>query len=436
MPKMSSIMLVIILAIVIQCAAGNLNQRIVQDMTHREKFIHEEDILSRSKHGTFASGSDENGFGLSCCVYRNCSCNAFDALDNFTNNVLINITTDLMLSSLIKVSYLENVSIIGHNNPTVKCRNIGGIHFNFCHNCNIQGIVWEGCGTKNIYTNVEPTLKLSYSSNISIHNCTFQHSIGQAVVLSGLSGDVNINHCQFVYNSHYRGHGAAVYYSSNNVTNHPQPLLTISHCSFSYNKGAESLLYIEDRIYQHINIIFQYSKFCHNQNVTSVYVINEKISFNGEVLFLNNTAKQSAGIYIRDHSYITFGKDSNVSFIQNHAHKGGAIFLRNHSIVLFDNNSKAKFNYNKITNGTIYSEAYSKVTFTGNSEATFNSNSATPYGAAICSLDNSHVVFSGKSIVKFNSNTIHSVTELPNGGIIYSEGYGNILFTGNSFYIV
>ena len=430
MPKMSSIMLVIILAIVIQCVAGNLNQRIVQD---REKFIHEEDILSRSKHGTFASGSPENSFGLSCCVYGNCSCNSLDALDNFTNNVLINITTDLMLSSLIKVSYLENVSIIGHNIPTVKCRNIGGIHFNFCHNCNIQGILWEGCGT---YTNVEPILKLSYSSNISIHKCTFQHSTGQAVVLSELSGDVNINHCQFIYNSHHRGHGVAIHYSSNNVTSHPQPLLTISHCSFSYNKGAESLLYIENRISQYNNIIIQYSKFCHNQDVTPVYVINGKISFNGEVLFLNNTAKQRAGIYIRDHSYITFGKDSNVSFIQNYAHKGGAIFLRNRSIVLFDNNSKAKFNYNKATNGTIYSEAYSKVTFTGNSEATFNSNSATQYGAAIYSLDNSHVVFSGKSIVKFNSNAVHSVTGLPNGGIIYSEDYGNILFTGNSFYIV
>ena len=430
MPKMSSIILVIILAIVIQCVAGNLNQRTVQD---REKFIHEEDILSRSKNGAFASSFPENSFGLSCCVYGKCSCNSLDTLANFTNNVLIYITADLMLSSLVKVLHLENVSIIGHNNPTVNCRNAGGLHFTFCHNCIIQGIVWEGCGTKSVNTDVEPILKLSYSSNISIHNCTFQHSIGQAVVLSEVSGNININHCHFVYNSHYRGHGAAVHYSSNNVTNHPQPLLTISHCSFSYNKGAESLLYIEDRLSQHNNIIIQYSKVCHNQDVTPVYVINETISFNGELLFLNNTAKQSAGIYISDHSNITFGQDSNVTFIQNYAHKGGAVFLRNHSIALFDKNSRIKFNYNKATNGTIYSEGYSKVTFTGNSEVTFNSNSATQYGGAICSLDNSHVVFSGKSKVKFNSNAVHLVTRLANGGVIYSEGYGNILFKGTVF---
>ena len=429
--QMASILLVITLAIVIHCVNGNLKQGIVQI---REKFNDEENILGRSERGTFASGSAENSLCLSCCVYGNCSCNPLDALANYTNNLLINITADVKLPSIIKVSYLENVSIIGHNNPTVKCR---GIHFNFCHNCNVQSIVWEGCGTKNFDTNVEPILKLSYSSNITIHNCTFQHSVGQAVVLSEVSGDVNINHCQFVYNSHYRGHGAAVHYSSNNVTNHPQCLLTIANCSFSYNKGAKSLVWIaNNRISQHNNINFHYSNFCHNHDVTPVYVSNEKLSFRGELLFLNNTAKQSAGIYIRNHSSICFGQDSNVTFIQNHSPRGGAVFLKNYSIVLFDKNSKVKFNYNKATSGTIYCKANSQVIFTGNCEVTFNSNLATQYGAAIYSLVNSHVVFSGKSKVKFNSNAVHSVTGLTNGGIIYSERYGSILFKGNSFYSV
>ena len=413
---MASLMLVITLAIVIQYVNGNLYHKIVQV---REKFIDEEDIFFGSEHGTLANASDG-------------SSNSLDhALANLTSNVLINITTDVMLPLLVKVSDLENVSVIGHNNPTVNCRNAGGLHFTFCHNCNIQGIIWEGCGTKSIDTNVEPILKFNYSSNISIQNCIFQHSIGQAVVLSQVSGDVNINHCQFVYNSHYRGHGAAVHYSSNNGTNQTQPLLTISHCRFSYHKGAESLVYIENRISQH-NIIFHYSKFCHNQGATPVYVINEKLCFKGELLFLNNTAKQSAGIYISDHSSISFGQDSNVTFIQNNAHKGGAIFLRNHSSVLFDESSKAKFNYNEASTGIIYSEANSNVVFTGNCEVSFTDNSAKQYGAAVYSFNNSHVTFDGKSKVKFNSNTVHSMSQ--NGGIIYIESYGNILFKGNSFY--
>ena len=64
-----------------------------------------------------------NGEGNgTCCVYGKCSCGSLDhALANLTSNVLINITTDVTLSSLVTVSDLENVSIIGHNNPTVNC---------------------------------------------------------------------------------------------------------------------------------------------------------------------------------------------------------------------------------------------------------------------------------------------------------------------------
>ena len=103
------------------------------------------------------SGEDDNC--LTCCVYGNCSCSSLDhALANLTSNVLINITTDVTLSSLVTVSDLENVSIIGHNNPTVNCISAGGIHFTCCNNCIIQGITWDGCGTENISNDTEPGL--------------------------------------------------------------------------------------------------------------------------------------------------------------------------------------------------------------------------------------------------------------------------------------
>ena len=137
---MASVKLVIILTIVIQYVDGY--QRIVQVS---ELFSDDEDF--------FTSG---DGDFFTCCVYGNCSCNSLDyALSHLTSNVLINITTDVTLSSLAKVSDLENVSIIGHNNPNVNCRNVGGIQYTFCHNCIIKNIIWDGCGTK-----AEPGLKL------------------------------------------------------------------------------------------------------------------------------------------------------------------------------------------------------------------------------------------------------------------------------------
>ena len=416
MPTMASIKLVIIiLATVIQYVDGNL--RIVQVS---ELFSDDEDF--------FASGDKDYLF--TCCVYGNCSCNSFEyAMTHLTSNILINITTDVMVSSPIKLSSVENVSIIGHNNITVNCIKVGGIHFSFCNNCIIQAIIWDGCGAKE-----EPGLKLSYSSNITIKNCSFQHSIGQAVVLSEVTGDVNINHCQFVYNSHYRGHGAAVHYSSSNVTNHLQLVFAISYCNFTSNKGVNSLVYIKNRISEHaINVMFCCSNFCHNQG-TSIYVINQKLSLSGKLLFHNNTAKSGTGFYITDHSTVIFDRNSNVIFIQNSAnHEGGAVFLSNHSTVLFDQNSNIKFNHNKAINGTIYSKASSNVTFKANCEVTFSNNSATQYGAAIYSFDNSHVTFTGNSEVTFSNNLVYNNINIYDcGGIIYSKRYGHISFENNS----
>ena len=171
-----------------------------------QNIVHVSELNSDDKD-FITSGEDNNS--LMCCVYGNCSCNSLDqALANLTSNVLINITSDVMLSSL--VSYLQNGSITGHNNPTVKCKNVGGIHFTFCHNCIIQGITWDGCGTENIDYHGEPGLKLSYSSNVTIKNCSFQHSVGQGVVLSEVLGNVNMIGSNFVNNSH-RGDRVELY---------------------------------------------------------------------------------------------------------------------------------------------------------------------------------------------------------------------------------
>ena len=177
---LSRIALAIFLAVVGQCVDGN--QRIIQ--VSEELFTRDDD---------FYSSGDSGEGGLKCCMYENCSCNSLDdALDNLTSNVLINITTDVMLSFIATVYHVENVSIIGHNNPTVHCRSNGSIHFTYCNNCVIQDITWDGCGTKSIDAATEPGIKFTYSSDVTIQNCRFKRSIGQTVVLSEVSGKVNI----------------------------------------------------------------------------------------------------------------------------------------------------------------------------------------------------------------------------------------------------
>ena len=418
----SRITLFIVLAVVVQCVGGD--QRII----HVSELFSDEDFLT----------SGEADSSLTCCVYGNCSCNSLDhTLANLTtSNVLVNITTDVMLSLLVEVSNVENVSIIGHNKPTVNCKSAGRVHFTFCHNCIIQGIVWNGCGTINNDTNTEPGLRLTNSSNVTIQNCCFHHSIGQAVVLSEVSGDVNIEHCEFVNNTQYRDHGAAIHCSFYNVTNLPPLLFTISNCTFTYNKFAESLVYINNRNSEHHNnITFYQCMFLHNQGV-SIYVVNQKLHLKGKNLFQSNRVnlQKGAGIYITDHSIVIFGENSSVAFIKNSAgFSGGAMSLNYHSSVLFDQNSRIKFSNNHARVGIVYSEASSNVTFKGNCEVIFNGNLAISHGAAIYSAGNSNVIFTGNSKVTFNNNLIKFNNRITDyGGAIYSFDNSYIYFKENS----
>ena len=421
--------LVILVGVLVQFASGNQRIVHVSELISDEDFITSDEDFITSGEYFITSGEDDNSH--ICCAYGNCSCNSLDhALAYLTSNVLINITTDVTLLSLIKVSDIENVTIIGHNNPTVNCQDFGSIHLNFCHDCIIQGITWDGCGTVDIDDHTEPVLKLSNSSNIIIDNCSFQYSKGQAVLLSEVSGDVNIDHCNFVHNNHYGGHGAAIHYSSSNVINcHQLSVFRIFGCNFAYNY-AKSLVYIENTISKH-NITIHYTKFCHNQGI-SVYAVSQSIYLTGKNVFQDNTAKVGTVIHISDHSTVIFSENSDVTFTQNFAKdRGGTVYLRNHSNVIFDQNSVTVFNDNIVTSygGAIYSEGSSNITFKANCKVTFSNNSAKQHwwgsGGAMYTTDNSYITFEGNSSTVFSNNIAGD-----DGGAIYSDSY--ILFEGNS----
>ena len=396
---------------------------VVQLVDGSQRIVYVSEPISDDEDNSTRGDGDSN---LLCCVYGNCSCNSLDhALANLASNVLIHVTTDVMFTTLINASNLENVSIIGHNNPTVYCKRAGGIHFNFCHNCIIQDITWDGCGRE-----TEPGIKLRDSSNIVIEKCSFHNSKGPAIVLSGVSGHVNISHCNFIHNIHYRGHGAAIHYSSSNVTNDLQLVLAIGNCNFTNNKNAKSLVYIENMMsISNNNITIQNTKFCHNKGA-SIYVVNQNFYLFEKVLFQNNTAENGAGIYMKDHSTVIFGKNSDAAFIQNSAdNNGGAVFLTDHSSIIFDQNSIATFNDNNANIGTIYSEVNCYVTFQATCEVTFTNNIVKILGSAIYS-SHGHVIFTGNSKVKSINNEVRG-GYYNYGGAIYSR-HSHISFEGNS----
>ena len=222
---------VILLALFIQNVKGFERVIVVAELDVTDSFLdhdHDHDNVAGSGYRSNSSFRDL------CCVYGNCSCpSLYNALANLASNVLINISTDVELSLVIPIVNRANITIIGHDNPTVNCKSTGGLQFISCYNCTIEGVTWEGCGTKRIGDdNIYPVLQFTNSSNIAIQSCSFQQSIGQAVVLSGMSQDVNINYCNFLYNKQYEGHGTAIHYSSNDMLISSPLKLMITGCNF------------------------------------------------------------------------------------------------------------------------------------------------------------------------------------------------------------
>jgi len=241
---------------------------------------------------------------------------------------------DMLLSSNVMLMGLENISIIGHNNLTVMRSNAGGLHFLSFHNCTIKNIAWNGCSTQDDSHYAKPTILFQNSSNIAIQNCSFQHSLGQVIVMSEMSGDVNIDNCKFTNNSHHTGHGIAIHYSSI-ARDADHSVFTISDCSFSHNEGAISIISIFESVV--FSLSLKNSVFHKNQGIP-VYISNQYMHLNihGYLIFDENTATSCGGIFVGDNSSVVFCKNSTVMFSNNVAIKGGGtIYMNSYANVLF-----------------------------------------------------------------------------------------------------
>ena len=332
------------------------------------------------------------------CLSDECYCKDLSKkFENVKNNQVVNITDEVVLLSSVIHIKSHNVSVIGHNYPTVICVNGSGLDINTCNNLTIEGITWIGCGAVNaMYGNYIPVLEITHSNNITIQKCSFLYSLGQVVRLTTqVSGYVNITNCTFLNSIHYRDHGIAIYMAiifPENLEINYNNVLTLKSSDFQSNRGAKSVIHITQygQKLKQINAYLINCSFRNNQGM-SIYVTNHHIlHVMGEVLFQSNEAEDGAGIYISDHSTVMFGENSNTKFINNSVyHNGAAIFLKDNTTAMFDNNSVVKFYHNKACNGIVYSNGRSSVVFKATCKVTFNSNSATQYGAAIYSYDSS-----------------------------------------------
>ena len=414
-----------------------------------------EDGSAAANDTTTDTLSDQDGG----CTLANCSCHSLSVAVNryLISNTVINITTDVTLSSVTLSKNLDNILIVGYNNPTVRCIDHdkgGGLQFLYCNDCIIEGIVWDNCGYRTIHDQIgTPVIKFYESSNVKIQNCVFRNSLGQGISLIAIR-DVVIDHCIFV-NNLYKYYGAAIVHFTPEVPGYNlSHTLLISNCNFTDTEDALSVVHVDPSV---AYLTLKNSVFQRNKG-SPVHIVNQDLNINGTVIFEENLATNGGGIYVEDYSIVRFCKDSTVTFKNNRANflSGGAIYMQNHSNILFDQGSRVSFLNNKAVQGGaiysryncyIFSEEKAIVDFVGNlatpyggavylsnvsivfksSNITFTNNSANQYGGAIyfqeCCND---LIVKRKSVVTFDSNTAE------NGGATYCEYYTDFKFQDNS----
>ena len=291
-----------------------------------------------------------------------------------------------------------------------------------CHNVTIEGIIWNECGANsNVGTTEGIGLYMYNSSSIILQNCTFQNSLGQSVVLSEVSGSVNVNNCNFTHNIHYNNNGTAIHYSSK--LNDVQLVFTINNCIFDCNVGASIVYFYRSGTSQKY-LLLQNSILSNNLGVT-MYITNKQHYINGVVLFEENIATNGGGLFVGDHASVIFNESSVVTFSKNVAtNQGGAVFVSNQAMISFEQNSIVVFNSNRADKGgAIYSE--SNITIKGNSQIKFNDNSAVIGGAVVC-YNTCVFMLMESSVAVYNSNYARSE------GAIYLLSGSHIIFDGST----
>ena len=413
-----------------------------------------EGIEESSGDGSVGSGNGQSILTIDCGLFTNFSDCALD--HQLTSNALINITADVMLLSIVSLVGLENVSIIGHDNPTVNCDNGGGIYFDNCHNCTIIGITWKKCGNK---TDNKPAIELYNSSNIIIQNCSFLLSQTQVIALAEMSGNVSIKNCKFAFNKHFKGSGTVIHYLSKNKYHFSAfQLIMISDCNFTQNgvSNDASIIYIGPSSNKSMEqIYFTNNSFLSNQG-TSIYISYQNVIISGFMIFKENKVSRGGGMSIANRSSIIFQKlkikfinntaidrggaihiqISNIVFNAttaitidgNKARVGGAFYIWQISSVIFDGNSTLTIDGNKARlGGAFYIQDYSDVTFEGNSTVTISNNQAADRGGALYFSFHSYATFEGNSTVTISNNQADN-----DGGALYISFISDVTFEGNS----
>ena len=165
-------------------------------------------VAGRVEHEREITVDDSVDDPQHCLLNNALKCSSFHyVLTHLQSGDNVNITSAMVsLLTVVKISNINNFTIRGQGNTTVMCNNTGGVSCNNCNNVVIEGITWDQCGDPQIFrtkSHLYGGINFHTISNLTVENCTFQHSNVRALSLVTVSGFVYIMNSYFVANANY-----------------------------------------------------------------------------------------------------------------------------------------------------------------------------------------------------------------------------------------
>ena len=338
--------------------------------------------------------SNNGNDNTECCVNGECACSSLStALLNIDNNTIINITSQsvaLNNTTTMGSGKLTNITITG-SNVTIMCNNSGSVYCESCDDVMIEGITWDRCGDPNGMNIAGVTF--NGTSNISLVNCTFQHSQIPAVSLPGVSDIILIQGCNFLSNIPIQilDDFDGILSISRDPSEFPSYLnitVIIFKCYF-YNNGylqnftagnfgiPTFYISITDNSVINCNVILKQAKFEFNRNVGIIFVsVSELINIQLSELSVFNNSFLQYGEYGGGINVLLNCSDVALSIISSYfdANEGSNVWCfmiaNKVSVIINDSNftnSKIPLMASPVSTVSIFPQAnnISEITFYG-----------------------------------------------------------------------
>ena len=139
-----------------------------------------------------------------CLLNDTLQCFSFHyVLSHLQSGDYVNVTSNsVSLPAMVELQNVNAITIKGKGTTIVMCNNTGGVSCNNCSDVVIEEITWDQCGSpqrKDVYGGVN----FHTISNLTVQNCTFQHSKVRALLLVTVSGFIYVMNSYFVSNANY-----------------------------------------------------------------------------------------------------------------------------------------------------------------------------------------------------------------------------------------